>query len=106
MAFTVAVAYPITDLVLVVILLLLATVQRVRWRPSLLMLGLGLVALSVSDSCFTWLVSNGVKQIRPLYDIGFVTGPVLIALAALAPTPDPDMGRRPRSGISASAPTC
>jgi len=102
-AFAVAVAYPITDLVLVVILLLLATVQRVRWRPSLLALGLGLIALAVSDSFFTWLVSNGAEQIHPLFDIGFVAAPVLITLAALAPAPDPDAGRLHRSGISASA---
>lgn len=101
--FAVAVAYPITDLILVVILVLLATVQRITWRPCLLLVGLGLVALSVSDSLFTWLVSVGAEEINPLFDAGFVAGPVLIALGALAPPADPESAGGGRSAISASA---
>lgn len=101
--FAVAVAYPITDLILFVILVLLATVQRIRWRPSLVLLGLGLVALSISDSLFTWLVSIGADQINPLFDVGFVVGPVLITLAALAPPPRSGAEGLGRSPIPALA---
>ena len=99
----VAVAYPITDLVLVVIVVLLAAVQRVRWRPALLLLGLGLVAISISDSFFTWLVSNGAERIHPLFDVGFVAGPVLVALAALVPEWRSGSHARHRSALPASA---
>jgi diguanylate cyclase len=46
---------------------------------------LGLVAISVSDSVFAYLVSSGADDIPPLGDVGFVAGPFLVALAALAP---------------------
>ena len=99
LAFLVAVAYPITDLVLVVIVVLLATFRRVRRRRALTFLGLGLVAISVSDSFFTYLVSTGAESIDPLLNTGFVAGPVLIALAAAAPESEPepvDMARARR----------
>ena len=102
-AFAVAVAYPITDLVLVTIVVLLGAVRRVRWRPPLLLLGLGLVAISVSDSFFTWLVSSGAEQIHPLFDAGFVAGPVLIALAAVAPEIPAGSHARRRSALPAWA---
>ena len=57
------------------------------WRTKLLLLllGFGLVALSASDSAFAYFVSRGAPEIPPIADAGFVAGPVLIFLAALAP---------------------
>ena len=85
--FAVAVGYPLTDLIMVVIVLLIAVFRRPRRPQVLLLLGAGLVALSVSDSCFLYLVSLGRPDMPPLFDVGFMTGPVLIGLAALAPEP-------------------
>ncbi len=85
LAFTVAIAYPVSDLVLVVLALLMLTLRRVERRPQLLLLVLGLVAISVSDSVFAYLVSSGAADLPPIGDIGFVAGPYLVALAALAP---------------------
>ncbi len=85
--FAVAVGYPLTDLIMVVIVLLIAVFRRPRRPQVLLLLGAGLVALSVSDSCFLYLVSLGWPDMPPLFDVGFMTGPVLIGLAALAPEP-------------------
>jgi hypothetical protein len=48
----------------------------------LLLLGAGLVALSVSDSIFLYLVTTGAAQMPPLFNIGFLAGPVLIGLSA------------------------
>ncbi|HYY09999.1 MAG TPA: EAL domain-containing protein [Kineosporiaceae bacterium] len=86
-AFAVAVAYPVTDLVMVVIVLLIAVFRRPRHRQVLALLGAGLVALAASDSSFLYLVSFSADDMPPLYDVGFIVGPVLIGLAALAPEP-------------------
>jgi diguanylate cyclase (GGDEF)-like protein len=94
LAFAVAIAYPVSDLVLVMLALLMLTLRRVERRPQLLLLVLGLVAISVSDSVFAYLVSSGATDLPPIGDTGFVAGPYLVALAALAP-----VGRRsPRDG--------
>ncbi len=83
--FAIAVGYPTTDVALVVLVLLLVTFRRPQNSLALWLLGGGLVALSVSDSFFLYLVSVGAETMPPIYDIGFVVGPVLIALAAAAP---------------------
>jgi diguanylate cyclase len=88
-AFVVAVAYPVVDLVLVTVVVLLTAVRRVRWRPPLLLLGLGLVAISISDSLAGWLVTSGAERVHPLVEAGFIGGPVLAALAAVVPEPAP-----------------
>ncbi len=85
--FAVAVGYPLTDLVMVVIVLLIAVFRRPRHPQVLLLLGAGLVALSASDSAFLYLVSRGAADMPPIYDVGFIVGPVLLGLAALAPEP-------------------
>ena len=81
-----AIAYPLTDLILVVIVVLLIATRRVprQLRPQLWLLGSGLVAISVSDSIFAYLVSSGADEMPPLRDAGFIAGPLLIAVAALA----------------------
>ena len=100
LALAVAVAYPISDLVLVAIALLALTLRRVERRPQLLLLVLGLVAISVSDSVFAYLVSSGAADLPPIGDVGFVAGPFLVALAALAPiaAAPPGAGPSRRSG--------
>ena len=83
-AFAVAIAYPVSDLVLVTIMVLLVAFGRndPRQLPGLLTLMLGLVALAVSDSFFAYLVSLGAEEMAPILDIGFIAGPALVALAA------------------------
>jgi diguanylate cyclase (GGDEF)-like protein len=85
--FAVAVGYPLTDLVMVVIVLLIAVFRRPRHPQVLLLLGAGLVALSASDSFFLYVVSFGADDMPPIYDVGFMLAPVLLGLAALAPEP-------------------
>ncbi|HYN93807.1 MAG TPA: EAL domain-containing protein [Pilimelia sp.] len=88
-AFAVAIAYPVTDLVLVVIVILLNSVRPVPrpYRHQVLLLGAGLVGLAVSDSAFAFLVAGGAAEIPQLANAGFVAGPALIAVAALAVAP-------------------
>ncbi|QCB52767.1 GGDEF domain-containing protein [Rhodococcus sp. PAMC28707] len=90
--FLVASMYPITDLVLVVMVALLAVVADVprRYRAQLSLLGAGLVCVATSDSLYAYLVAIGAEEMPLVADAGFIAGPVLVALAASVPT-----GRRP-----------
>jgi diguanylate cyclase len=93
-AFGVAIAYPITDVMLVAIVVLFAVTRRVPlpFRLQLWLLGFGLVAISLSDSIFAYLVSSGADEMPPATNFGFIAGPLLIAVAALATTEDgPDV---------------
>jgi diguanylate cyclase (GGDEF)-like protein len=85
MAFAVAVTYPLTDLLLVVMVILLLSTQPapLRLRPQLVLLGLGLAGLAVSDSIFAYLVAGGAQEMPPISNAGFVAGPLLIGLAGL-----------------------
>jgi len=99
LAFLVAVAYPATDLALVVIVVLLAVTRRVPppLRRQLWLLGSGLVGLSASDSVFAYVVSTGRETMPPVTNAGFIAGPLLIAIAALVPAQVPDPVGRARA---------
>ena len=85
-AWAVAIAYPFSDLVLVVVAVLLVVFDRVDrpYRVNLMLLAAGIVALACSDSIFAYLVSIGAESMKPWSDGGFVLGPVFIAFALLA----------------------
>ncbi|WP_238598868.1 GGDEF domain-containing protein [Saccharothrix sp. ALI-22-I] len=97
--FLVAIAYPVTDLALLVIVVVLSADRKVVLRPQLRLLGLGLAGLAASDFAFAYLVSIQAPEVPPLANAGFVIGPALIALAALAPVRSPlsGSGRHRRS---------
>jgi diguanylate cyclase (GGDEF)-like protein len=97
-AFAVAVAYPTTDLMLVVIVVLLAVTSRVPQllRGQLWLLGAGLVGISASDSIFAYLVSTGAEEMPPASNAGFIVGPLLIAIAGLAVVEHQPAHRRTR----------
>ncbi|CAM3027303.1 GGDEF domain-containing protein [Skermania piniformis] len=101
LAFSVALGYPVSDLVLVVMVVVLASTRRVdrRIRPQLLLLGLGLVSISFSDSIFAYLVANGAESMPHLANLGFVAGPAMIGLAATSGRSmhhsHPALGERP-----------
>ena len=101
LAFAVAIAYPITDLILVVIVSLLLATRPVQpaMRTELVLLGLGLVGLSFSDSIFAYLIASGAEKMVPITNVGFIAGPILVGLAALhagCPAAGTVAGRRGR----------
>lgn len=100
--FLVALMYPVTDLVLVIMVGLLAVVPRIvrKYRTQLALLAAGLVCLAASDSLYAYLVAHGADEMPLVADAGFIAGPVLIALAATAP---PIEVRRRRSAIDTSS---
>src|SRR4051812_16742889 len=103
LAFAVAIAYPITDLMLVVIVLLLLATRPVQvWmRTELILLGLGLVGLSSSDSIFAYLIASGAEEMPPIANAGFIAGPVLVGLAALHTGPPRADGGAVRGAVAA-----
>ncbi|WP_072801901.1 GGDEF domain-containing protein [Rhodococcoides yunnanense] len=104
--FLVALMYPVTDLVLVVMVGMLALVPRIvrKYRTQLALLATGLVSLAVSDSLYAYLVASGADEMPLIADAGFIAAPVLIALAASAPPVDPRARRAAADarGIGAS----
>ncbi|WP_433060695.1 putative bifunctional diguanylate cyclase/phosphodiesterase [Dactylosporangium sp. CS-033363] len=82
-AYSVAIAYPVTDLVLTVIVILLLAASTPANRAQLTILGAGLLCLTFSDSVFAYLVSKGADSMPPLADAGFTAGMALVAVAAL-----------------------
>jgi diguanylate cyclase (GGDEF)-like protein len=103
-AFLVALGYPVTDLVLVVFVVLLGRFRLPANPGALVFFGLGAVCISVSDSFFLYLVSTGAEEMPPLYNLGFLVGPVLLGLGALVPQPartrsDPQTRRGTERGL-------
>ncbi|HZB49394.1 MAG TPA: bifunctional diguanylate cyclase/phosphodiesterase, partial [Mycobacteriales bacterium] len=99
----VALVDPVVDLALITVVVLLTAVRRVRWRPPLLLLGPGVVAIAVSDSIAGWLQHRGTAAVHPLVEAGAVAGLVLAALAALVPEPPPGSPARRRTALPAWA---
>ncbi|HEY3471521.1 MAG TPA: EAL domain-containing protein [Amycolatopsis sp.] len=97
LAWSVAIAYPLSDLVVVVVAVLLVVFDRVDrpYRANLLLLAVGIVALACSDSVFAYLVSIGAESMKPWADAGFVLGPLFIAFALLV---TPSSRRREEMG--------
>ncbi|MEV8517406.1 sensor histidine kinase [Dactylosporangium sp. NPDC051484] len=86
LAYTVAIAYPLTDLLLtVIVILLIAAASSRAKRLQLIVLGAGLLCLAISDSIFAYRVSEGASSVPPLNYAGFVAGLALVTVAALAP---------------------
>ncbi len=85
-AYTVAIAYPVTDVLLTVIVILLLARSAAVNRRQLSILGIGLFCLSFSDSVFAYLVAAGAERMPPLADAGFIAGQALVAVAAATPT--------------------
>ncbi|MDG6108276.1 sensor histidine kinase [Dactylosporangium aurantiacum] len=87
LAYTVAIAYPVIDLLLtVIVILLIATGSSAANQMQLIILGAGLFCVSASDSVFAYVVSGGARSIPPLATVGYVAGLALVAVAALTPT--------------------
>ncbi|GAB3168668.1 EAL domain-containing protein [Amycolatopsis stemonae] len=100
LTWAVAISYPLSDLVIVVVAVLLVVFDRVDrpYRANLLLAAVGIVALACSDSVFAYLVSIGAESMKPWSDGGFVLGPMFIAFALLV---TPGSRRRDDAGSAA-----
>ena len=96
LALAVSLAYPVSDIVLLLLVTLILS-GATGSRSQLGLLAAGIAALSVSDSGFAYLTSSGSYDGGAI-DLGWIAGFLLIALA---PLPDAAEGLRAR-GSSAS----
>ncbi|CUU59753.1 hypothetical protein Ga0074812_13151 [Parafrankia irregularis] len=92
-SFVVAVTFALTLALLVVVLVLVATFRRPRNGRAVALLGAGLVVLAASETVLIQLSLPDPVSMEgsvPTW-LGAATGPLLVALAMIAPEP----GRRP-----------
>ena len=85
---TVSLAYPVTDVILLTVLITVLTLFGARGRPGLAIIGAALTVLTLSDSAFAYLSAVGSYATGALIDCGFVAAYLLLAVAAVVASPD------------------
>ncbi len=83
LALTVALAYPVGDLIVLGLTLLLLSRTR-GGGPAMLLLSVGLVAMVAADCGFAYLTTAGTYRTGSIVDVGWVTAFLLCAVAAVA----------------------
>jgi diguanylate cyclase (GGDEF)-like protein len=76
-------AYPICDAIVVTVLVIMWTRTTAVSRAPIVMLGLGLGLIAISDSTFAYLQAQGSFGSGSVVDLGWVAGYLVVALAAL-----------------------
>ncbi len=84
LAKSVFLTYPLADIVLVTLAILL--IVRTRSRPPLylMLLAVGLISYAVADTAYAALVARGSFSVGTLADLGWICGYLLVGLAALS----------------------
>lgn len=82
-AAAVSLAYPISDLVLVTVAVVVITYARTGYRIGLVSIVMGLIGLSIADSGFAYLTAIGHYGAVNFIDAGWVAGFLVIAVAAV-----------------------
>jgi diguanylate cyclase (GGDEF)-like protein len=82
-ATVVSLAYPVSDLVLVTVAVVVISYARTGYRSGLITIVAGLVCLSVADSGFAYLTAIGHYGAVNFIDAGWVAGFLVIAVAAV-----------------------
>lgn len=78
-----AIAYPVSDLVVVTVALLVLVRARAAQRTTLILLTAGNVLNAVSDTAFVYLTTTGAYDSGHLVDLGWIAGLLLLGVAAL-----------------------
>jgi diguanylate cyclase (GGDEF)-like protein/PAS domain S-box-containing protein len=88
LAMIISLAYPVSDVVVVtMVLYIFARGRQLHATPMPLMLiGSGLVTFAISDSGFAYLTMTGMYNSGAVIDLGWFAGFLLILVAALKPT--------------------
>jgi diguanylate cyclase (GGDEF)-like protein len=79
----IALAYPLSDVVIATMAILVVARARGDGWPAIVMIAAGQLAVAISDSSFAWFTAHGQYATGNLFDLGYVAGYTLIALAAL-----------------------
>jgi diguanylate cyclase (GGDEF)-like protein len=83
-AFIIALAYPVSDAILVAVAVV-ALAHAKGARGALLLVTAGLATLALSDSAFSYLLSTGAYSTGNIVDVGWSVAFLLIARGALLP---------------------
>ncbi|MEO3757562.1 bifunctional diguanylate cyclase/phosphodiesterase [Mycobacterium sp. B14F4] len=83
LALSVSLAYPITDLMIITVAVLVLMRACTAHRLTLVLLTAGNVLNALSDTLFTYLSARGAYEAGSLVDVGWVGGLLLLALAGL-----------------------
>lgn len=83
LASIIGLAYPVGDLVILVLVLIIAGRAPGTARVPMSLVAGGLVSIALSDSGFTYLTNNGTYATGSLIDAGWTAGFVLICLGAM-----------------------
>ena len=83
LAYVLAVAYPVGDLVSATVVLLLIARTGLGARPYVALLAAGLLSLAVADSAFVYLVSVDAYSTGNVISAGWVSGFLLVGAAAV-----------------------
>lgn len=104
--YAVSLAYPISDLVLLTLTVLVASQGRRGSRSGLGLLAAGLASLCIADSGFAYLTALGKYATGSPVDAGWFGGFLLIAAAACSATAPARAMTRPASRWSPEAKHC
>jgi PAS domain S-box-containing protein len=86
LARTVFLSYPMADIVLVTLAVLLIARTRGRVPGELVLVALGLASYGVADTIYAGLAAAGTFRIGTLADLGWICGYLLVAFGATAST--------------------
>lgn len=89
-------AYPVGDVVIVTLAMLVATRGRPGVRMPLILAAVALGAYAVADSLYALRTAEGNFAIGTPLDVGWVSGYLMLGLAALAPGRPADQESAPR----------
>jgi len=76
-------AYPIGDLAVVTVAMLVLTRARRGQRRTLLLLTIGAIAMALSDSAFVYQTAHDTYRGGSIVDVGWITGMLAIGVAGL-----------------------
>ena len=96
LARAVSITYPLADIAIVTLALLLASRAQARNRLPLVMAAAALVSCGLADSAFAYQAAKGAFALGTPLDMGWVAGYLMLALSAAAPTTSDRGVRKPR----------
>ena len=94
---SIAVVYPVADVVTVAVVFAVLARRQDRWSGPLPLVAAGAVSLAVADSAFAYMTAMGTYGSEPVTDVCWPLGFALLALAAYVPDRTGDGQRRAAS---------
>ena len=97
-ALTVSLAYPVADLILMTMTIIVLSRSRTAQRLTLGLLSGGIMLMALSDSAYAVLIASGNYSSGNLFDIGWAAAFGLLGLAAMSSTHTSQVELEPGQG--------